>query len=236
MSDKLNIADNRTDIVQNVLVNEYYNGVKFNSFPHLDTLLSSHYDKIYDTVVDYEITPRYFYETGLKITFRDVFYYIDLLYKNSPTSVIDVGCGECIWKKYFPNIIGFDPNTNDFSQQDFIDYFDQDFSNHHKDNWDCGLALNSMHFISWNQIENRIHQAMNIVKDRFLFTFNFTAMKDVPKMPLQNLCQEFVDRIKRTEYNLVMFDAPIFRGVGEIKISNWACINGTVRFILEKQP
>jgi hypothetical protein len=234
MSDKLNIIHERTNIVQNLLVNEYYNGVKFKSFPNLDTLLSSHYDRIYDTVVDYDITPRYFYETGLKIAFRDIFYYIDLLYENSPTNVIDVGCGECIWKKWFPGIVGFDPTTNEFSQQDFIDYFDQDFSSGHKDNWDNGMALNSIHFISWNQIENRICQAMNIVKHRFLFTFNFNVMQDVPKMTLQNLCQEFVNIIKRTEYNLVMFDAPVLRGIDKHKISSWSYINGTVRFILEK--
>lgn len=233
MSDKLNIHD-CTNIVQNVLVNQYYNGIKFKSFPDLDTLLLNHYDRIYDTVVDYEISPRYFYESGLKITFRDIFYYIDLLYENSPTSVIDVGCGECIWKKWFPNIVGFDTVTSEFSQQDFVDYFDQDFSSNHVDNWDCGMALNSIHFISWNQIEHRIHQAMNIVQHRFLFTFNFSVMQDVPKIPLQNLCQEFLNIIKRTEYNLVMFDAPTLRGVDQIKISNWAHMNGTVRFILEK--
>lgn len=234
MSDKLNIINEPTNIVQNLLVNEYYNEVKFKSIPNLDILLSKHYDRIYDTVVDYNITPRYFYETGLKIAFRDIFYYIDLLYENSPASVIDVGCGECVWKKWFPNIVGFDPNPNEFSQQDFVDYFDQDFSKSHKDNWDCGMALNSIHFITWNQIEDRIHQAMNIVKHRFLFTFNFSVMQDVPKLSSQNLIQEFVDIIKRTEYNIVMFDAPILRGISHSKISNWSHVNGTVRFILEK--
>ena len=159
------------------MINYYTPGKPFTNFPDLDTRIKQHYDRLFDTVVDFDITPRYFYETGLKIGFRDVFYYIDQLYSNQSDSIIDVGCGECIWKKWFPNIIGFDPKPNEFTQQDFVDYFDADFSAGHTKYYDSGMALNSLHYIEWQDISKQIDLAMNIVKKHFLFTFNFYSEK-----------------------------------------------------------
>jgi hypothetical protein len=213
----------------------YTSDTRFKKFPNLDADLALYYDRVYDTVVGYEITPRYFYETGLKIGFRDMFYYIDTLYANDPQSVIDVGCGECTWKKWFPNIIGFDPGINEFSAQDFQDFFDEDFSKGHTEHWDNGMALNSIHFISWNNINRQLDLAMNIVKKRFLFTFNFGVMRDVPNLTMQQQVTEFYQKLLDSKYKLVLFDAPIFRGISQNKIKNFGYLNGTVRFILSKE-
>lgn len=216
-----------------MLINPYTSSCTFKNFPTLDDDLIEYYDRIYHTVVEYNITPRYFYETGLKITFRDIFYYIDLLYDDNPQTVIDAGCGECVWKNWFPNIIGFDPNTNEFSSQDFVDFFDKNFSIGHTKKYDCGLALNSLHFISWNNIANQIDLAMNIVKDKFLFTFNFNVMTDQPLVPTTEKIKIFKEILQSTTYNLIMFDSPLHREVSEENINNFAHINGTVRFILQ---
>jgi hypothetical protein len=216
-----------------MLINEYKPGVPFKNFPDLATSLAKHYDRIYDTALDFEITPRYIYESGIKIGFRDIFYYIDCLYTHGPTSVIDVGCGECIWKKYFPNIIGFDPNTNEFSTQDFVDYFDRDFSQNHAQQYDCGMALNSMHFINWNDVPKQIDLAMNIVKDRFLFTFNFSMISNKPNVPMTQLIALFDEFINASNYNIILLDYPVLRGITQEKVNKWSYINGTVRFILE---
>jgi len=218
-----------------MLINEYKSGVPFKNFPDLDNSLVGHYDRLYDTVVDFEVSPRYLYESGLKIGFRDIFYYIDCLYTNNPSSVIDVGCGECIWKKYFPNITGFDPNTNEFSMQDFVDYFDEDFSQGHIGHYDCGMALNSLHFIDWNDVPKQIKLAMNVVKDRFLFTFNFDIISNKPKVPMAQLIALFDDFMTTSGYKIILLDYPVLRGILEKKINNFAHANGTVRFILEHQ-
>jgi hypothetical protein len=148
--------------------------------------------------------------------------------------VIDVGCGECIWKKYFPNIIGFDRNQiNEFSMQDFVDYFGRDFSQNHTQQYDCGMALNSLHFINWNDVPNQIDLAMNIVKDRFLFTFNFNKFLNKPNVPMIKLISLFDDFINASNYNIILLDYPVLRDIAEKKINNWEHINGTVRFILE---
>jgi hypothetical protein len=216
-----------------MLINNYYPGIAFQNFPGLDDKINARYDKLYDTVLDCHISPRYVYEHGLRIGFRDIFYYIDQLYTNNPTTVIDVGSGECIWKEYFPNIIGFDPNINEFSQQDFVDYFDKDFSENHTAAYTCGMALNSIHFIPWNEIKTQIDLAMNIVTDRFLFTFNFQQVRNKPAISTTELVYEFKKIIDSLDYSIILFDSPLLRGVSEENMNNLTYINGTVRFILE---
>jgi hypothetical protein len=148
--------------------------------------------------------------------------------------VIDVGCGECIWKNWFPNIIGFDPVTNEFSQQDFVDFFDQDFSKGHTECWHNGMAINSLHFIEWKNVEQQIHLAMNIVRSRFLFTFNFGRLYGVPALLPTDIIAAFYQKLKNTGYKINLFDAPLLRHIDAKKIENWAWTNGNVRFILEK--
>jgi hypothetical protein len=216
-----------------MLVNPYSPESTFKNFPDLDSSLKIYYDRIFDTVLDITISPRYMFESGLKIAFRDTFYYIDRLYDNKPNTVIDVGCGECVWKNWFPNIIGFDPETNEFSLQDFVDYFDEDFSIGHTKNYDCGLALNSLHFISWTNIANQLDLAMNIVKDKFLFTFNFDIISDKPQTGVFEQINEFRKIIDSLEYDVILFDVPILRGVDMNIMYRHLAINGTVRFILQ---
>jgi hypothetical protein len=215
-----------------MLIHPYTPGTTFKNFPDLDSKLVKHYDRLYDTAIDFEITPRYFYETGLKIGFRDMYYYIDQLYNNQPNSVVDVGCGECVWKNWFPNIVGFDPNTNEFSKQDFVDFFDKDFSKGHTKHWDCGMALNSIHFGDWDRIPNQIDLAMNIVKDQFLFTFNFNVISNKPTLPMKQLILLFDQMLSSSVYNIKLLDYPVLRGASERQLNSWSHVNGHVRFIL----
>lgn len=220
--------------MQDILKNPYSPEVLFKNFPNLDQQITAYYDHVFDTAPDYHITPRFFNEIGLKIGFRDIFYYIDELYSNKPSSVIDVGCGENIWKRWFPNITGFDPNWNKFSKQDFVDFFDVDFSKGHADQWENGMALNSLHFISWHNINSQLDLAMNIVRSRFLFTFNLQAMDNVPDLTGLELIFKFYEKISKSEYQIILFDAPLLRGIAEKEIKQAAYLNGTVRFILDK--
>ena len=172
-----------------------------------------------------------------------IFYYIDLLYDNNPQSVVDVGCGECLWKNWFPNIVGFDPSPCiPYSKHDFVDFFDNDFSKGHTENWDCGLALNSIHFISWQEVPQQIKLAMNIIRKggRFLFTFNLrhfdTRSHDDPIALLnpKNKIKHLYELIQNLGYKILVFDSLLLQGVSEKDIYNYAFINGDVRFILEK--
>jgi hypothetical protein len=201
----------------------------------LSKKIEAHYDLLFDTIMPWNLSPRYIFEHGLKLGMRDIFYYIDLLYENQPRSVIDVGCGECVWKNWFPNIVGFDPNTNPYSQQDFVDFFDEDFSRSNMRKFDCGMALNSLHFIPWQQIPHQLDLAMQMVRDRFLFTFNLHMFTDKPSQDLR-LIPELKSMLDESKYKIVMFDSPCYRGYTWKQVKDsLGFINGTVRFILSHQ-
>lgn len=221
-----------------MLINPYTTDITLKNFPMLYGKISKHYDLLYDTIPDADYqntTTRFRLECGKKIGFRDIFYYINLLYDNKPASIIDVGCGECVWKQWFPDIIGFDPEPSKWSKADFVDVFDEAFSVGHIKNYDCGMALNSIHFIDWVDIFNQITLAMNIVKDRFLFTFNFGVITNKPDVPLPELILLFDEIIKSLNYKIILLDYPYLRSTPDIADStyHWGHINGHVRFILE---
>ena len=238
-----------------MMIDAYEPGIEFKNFPNLEEQMNHYFDRIYDTGGDPCITPRYYLQSGLKTTQRDIFYYINRLYDNNPSSVVDVGCGECMWKLWFPNIIGFDNRINEFSQQDFVATFNRDFSQSHTKQYQCGMALNSIHFLPWEEISGRIHSAMNIVQDRFLFTFNFSVVANLPvPLPpsasggeeLKTLESLFDQIILNSGYKIILVDYPSQRPrsliknlnndsrirPGELEDHNFLPLNGHVRFIL----
>ena len=213
-------------------INPYYPGVEFRNFPELPAAMANYYDLLYDSVMPHTIMPRWVYENGMKIGFKDMFYYINMLYDNNPQSVVDVGCGECTWKRWFPNIIGFDPNVSEFSQADFVDFFDKDFSLGHPQHYDAGMAICSIHFIEWDFVTEQCKLAMNIVKDRFLFSFNFHQLRNKPAVSHAEQVELFYDMVKATGFEILLFDNPVARDESLDKIEHWFYNNGTVRFIL----
>jgi hypothetical protein len=226
-----------------MLVNPYTPGAPFKNFPMLDQQINEYYDEIFEFVPGpgyNNTTPRFKLDSGLKFGFRDIFYCIDQLYDNNPMSVIDVGCGECIWKRWFPNIIGFDPTPSPYANHDFIDYFDEEFSRGHKEKYDSGIALNSIHFVSWVYVRTQLDLAMNMIKPngRFLFTFNFYHFdKHTPdhKFTSQSQRIEFMDSILASlPYKVHLLDYPTLHGIDESQVEAHAHLNGHVRIILEK--
>jgi hypothetical protein len=219
-----------------MLVNHYTPGVELTNFPEIYSKLTDYYDLLFDTVPSLEYqrsTARWKLELGAKIGFKDIFYYIDKLYDNRPSTVVDVGCGENLWKKWFPNIIGFDPTPSQHSQYDFIDYFDSEFSSGHTAWYDCGMALNSVHFVDWADIPQQLDLAMNIVKDRFLFTYNFQVIPNKPSEDVVELSDRFTKFLTSSSYKIVLLDYPRLRFRDDDQDeSKWAHVNGHVRFIL----
>jgi hypothetical protein len=224
-----------------MLINPYYSGVIPKNFPKIYDDIAKYYDRLFDMTVsdyamgDYGTTPRFNFEENIRVTLKDIYYYIDFLYDNGPSTIIDVGCGECIWKKWYPNIIGFDPKPSKYSAADFIDYFDEEFSKNHTKHWDCGMALNSIHFIPWDKVPDQINAAMNMVNDRFLFTFNFAMIHQTPSSDRMVVIKLFDDIIKSLDYNIILIDYPDLNPTASEKNIefSWDGINGDVRFILE---
>jgi hypothetical protein len=231
------------------LINPYNKNSKFTNFLDLDEQISKYYDVVHDHESEIDssyklISPRYTCEGGLKVGFRDIFYYIDLLYYNSPEKIVDVGCGECIFKNWFPNIIGFDPLPSKFSNADFVDYFDEDFVKGHKNLFSGAMALNSIHFVPWIQLKDQIELAMELVKinSRFLFTFNFEVLDEwsepncqIAKGSLDDKFEYFSNILDSLTYKKIVVDSPLHKGMSIIDLQNYVSfVNGTVRIILEK--
>lgn len=223
-----------------MLVEPYVPGRSLKNFPDLYQALENHFDVLFDQVPDkewYKITPRYRLGGGLKIAFRDIFYYIDRLYDHAPDSVIDVGCGENMFCDWFPNIVGFDPTPSAWSKSDFVDYFDSDFSQNHTNHYDCGMALNSVHFVDWQDLGSQIELAMNIVKDRFLFTMNFYSFENVPESEFLELVLQLRNQLTAMPYDVVLFDHLVKDfAINKLlpQFYDFHYVNGTVRFILQK--
>lgn len=231
------------------LINPYTKDSNFTNFPELDIRIRDYYDIVNDHHAEISaeyraVSPRYRYEGGIKVGFRDIFYYIDLLYNNNPQTIIDVGCGECIFKNWFPNIIGFDPAPSNFSRADFVDYFDKDFAEGHVETYDGAMALNSIHFVPWTELQNQIALAMKIIKkkSRFLFTFNFDVLDnysnsscEIANASLDQKFDYFSNMLDDINYEKIVIDSPIHKGMSSKELETFmAFVNGTVRIILEK--
>lgn len=227
------------------LINPYYPNVPLRNFDALDEQLN----KYYDYIADYDATPPGPHTARAKFgdfrtTSRDIFYYISMLYDNNPNSVIDFGCGECFWKKWFPNIYGVDIKEWYGSKADLIVPLIElnSFLEGNKETFDCGMAINSIHFGTFSIVENNIHKCMSLIKKdgRFLFTINLrmvyqhmTGIFDNSKVDIGIEIDKYrydcYTMIQKTGYNIVMLDIPKLAQSNGIN-----AINGDIRFILEK--
>jgi len=230
------------------LIQPYYPKAPFECFTDLDEKLSKHFDHVYETSFPYTVSPRFFYQSGMKFTLRDTYWYIDKLYKSNPSAIIDVGCGECEWKRWFPNITGVDISTNPWTMADIIAEVNDNFYKEHQGRYDCGMSLNSLFFCGlgdWNLITKQIHSMMGLVKDQFLFSTSIgpTVVKNLPtELQLSSnfnlLMRTVVDIISTQGYELVLLDLPSHRD-GDNWSRNWNTIeyfrppHTNLRFILK---
>ena len=222
------------------LINPYYTNVPIKNFSDLDEKLNYYYDYISDYDPRPPHWPRGVSPRALlgdfRSTSRDIFYYISWLYDNNPESVIDFGCGECYWKKWFPNIFGVDIDTKDYSKMDLVIDPDQ-FIAENQNKFDCGMALNSIHFGNLSTVINNIHNCMMLIKPlgRFLFTINIRMLKMFSKDSEEDMKTANIDNlyknIKNMPYNIVLLDVPKedVQLNGSIRL-----LNGSIRFILEQ--
>jgi hypothetical protein len=225
-------------MTENININEYNRNSEIRNFPNLEKELEAYYDLfVKDEIVQNKVSPRGQYE--YKIGFKEIFYYISWLYDNNPKSVIDLGAGECFWKRWFPNITSLEPGG--YASGEHADLhmdFTKEFADSHIEEYDCGMAINSLHFGKLIEVENNIVQAMQIIKPggKFLFTLSTGMIGTYYKNDNQSTKDLLVELTKqmimKLPYKLVLFDCPFDRLGYEFPIQGH--INGTIRFILEK--
>ena len=218
------------------LINPYFPNAEIRNFPNLEKELEQHYDYfVKDERPFKKISPRGAYE--LKIGFKEIYYYISWLYDNDPKKVIDLGAGECFWKRWFPNITSLEPGGYESGEHaDFHMNFSEKFADDHLEEYDCGMALNSLHFGKINSVKYLVEQAMRLIKPkgRFLFTISSNVIQ---KQYLNKENDEYwVNLISDMFFNMphkvILFDCPWLREGYEF--DTLGNVNGTLRFILEK--
>jgi hypothetical protein len=222
--------------------NEYYPDIQIRNFPTLESELESYYDYfVKDEIAYNKVSPRGQYE--YKIGFKEIFYYISWLYDNNPQRVIDIGAGECFWKRWFSNITSLDPgNYSSAKNADIQSEMTEAFVESHVEHFDCGMALNSLHFGRITKVGENIQQAMRLIKPngRFLFTISTDVIQNQYPNNTNNIkntdwrhCLELTkEMVQKLPYNILLFDVPHDRINDDFPVQGQ--INGTLRFILEK--
>jgi hypothetical protein len=167
-------------------------------------------------------------------------YYLEFLLEKNPKIIVDIGCGENLFKKLIPNIHGINP-TVDLGLADEKDFFDAEFSMGHLNQYESVFSINALHFISLVDFEKRILEFYNIVKlgGRGFISLNISRMleltdeKDLYQLfgnnvPTSQELTHFVENIlSKLSINFLVKDILINDSINEY-------INGNIRLVFEK--
>ena len=197
------------------------------------------YDKTYDGKAFWDgiCTPRelYFYP---RFTVNSL-YYIDLLAEKNPETFVDIGCGMNIWKEFYPNLVGIDLEQ---PKADFLEKWDDDFVERHKEEYDCAMTMGAIIFVSFVSIEHQMNQFIRTIKPggRGFMSFNVARMlahytkkeelldllgKERPSTKeISDYCDEVV---KRLPVKLLVVDNVIEERYNEY-------MDGNLRIVFEK--
>ena len=123
--------------------------------------LQEHYDVlVWDKEdINYNKTPRWFLEN--RIGFLQPYYYIEQLLKEDPKNIADIGCGSNEFKRFFPNIIGYDPI---WPEADFKELFDEKFVQKHFQEFDAAFSICALHFIPLDYFAQRVSEFASVIK------------------------------------------------------------------------
>lgn len=104
-----------------------------------------------------------------------IFYYLELLLKSNPNIILDVGCGDNVFKKYIPQIVGMDPVRE---AADIRGYFDDEFVANHPGEYDSAMTISAIHHVSLLDFKDLINKFGKIIKPggRGFVAFNLARL------------------------------------------------------------
>jgi hypothetical protein len=150
-------------------------------------LYPDRYDEMEDETG--QIHRSHLFDNGVCV--YNMFVYLQLLLEKNPSKIADVGCGINYVKKYIPGVVGFDKN----SKADYQEFFDDEFIDKHRHEFDCAFAVNSVHFIPLEKFKDRIIEFSKIIKPggRGYLAFNMIRI-------IQNTTSKILPIKKYVEY------------------------------------
>jgi len=175
------------------------------------------------------------------------YYYINYLLETNPKNIIDIGCGDNVFKKSFPDLItGMDPmKDNNYGKIDMIDTFDEKFVEDHENKFDGAIAINSIHFSPINTITQRLLWVNQILRpgSRAFVSFNLetwlmatkrsqieSLFGTVPKF--ESVINYVNEQILATGLNFLVSDWPVLHITKHSGIRD--DYNGNIRLIFSK--
>lgn len=124
------------------------------------------------------------------------YYYIKYLLDINPPKILDIGCGDNIFKKSFPDlIIGMDSgenyiNNNKLDHIDLIAKFDQKFVEENAGSYQAIMSINGIHFAPIDTISQRLCWVKQLLKKsgRAFVSFNIeTWLMFTNRQKIENL-------------------------------------------------
>lgn len=187
------------------------------------------WDKVKEHFTGRRLTPRE--SLGLRVGYVVVFYYLLELFKNNPDNVIDIGCGGNPFKMFFPNITGMEPNPSEWSSCDIVGQFDEEWVSCNQSKYDAAMAINSLHFIKYDNILNRLNEFASIIKvgGRGFITINPWVLSGQGRTSVLTVQSVIRDAIEKFEQKILILD------IKDIEAGNTGDgINGNFRILFER--
>ena len=147
--------------------------------------LVNDYQQVHESIGVYDdgfkILPRRTYAASKSIFYYSTFYYLGLLLETNPKTILDVGCGSNLFKKYIPQIIGFDNDPRFVEQVDFTETYTTEFVEQNLSKYDCAMTIGVIHAVSLATIHKTIDEFGQLIKPggRGYFAINL-------RRPMQN--------------------------------------------------
>jgi len=172
------------------------------------------------------------------------YYYIKYLLDTNPKNIIDIGCGDNVFKKSFPTLItGLDNDLNScIRPPDILENFDKNFVQNNQQCYDGVISINCIHFWPIYTIAERLGWIAQLLTpgSRAFVSFNIetwlmhttkneinSIFGDIPQW--EDVVNYINNQIISTKLNFLVVDWPI------LQISEHSTIrddyNGNIRLV-----
>jgi hypothetical protein len=205
------------------------------------------YSYIPDYRTELDIRENYLVSPTNRLFNISIFYYIKFLLQLNPDKIMDIGCSTNIFKKVYPKIYGISDNSKHLIADDVhpgadeIIAFDHEFSKKYENQFQCAMAINSVHFVPITYFEQQVINFLNTIKPGGRGFLTFNIIKSIEKtsdiklielfqttFPSQKQIAFYIDqKIRNMPFNFLVIENLI----EQVKNDP---INGTVRLVIEK--
>lgn len=205
------------------------------------------YSYISEFVTNLDIRENYLISPLNRLFNISIFYYIEFLKELNPERIVDIGCSTNILKKVCSNIYGISDNTEHANLNanhpgaDKIEPFNHAFIKKYENQFQCAMAINSLHFIPISEFEQRVLDFVNVIKPggRGFITFSIlrsiecSSSDELIKLfqtnsPTQQQIASYVDqKIRNMPFNFLVIE-------NLVECVKDDPINGNIRLVFQK--